>query len=178
MRRLLSALGALALLCTTAVFAAAPASAVPCSSYPPGLCQAEIFASRNVLAAGDTFEGSGLIYYPNEDVRITIGGIFVGTAHTDPNGAFDPALVVPLTLSGDQVMTGTGAHGTPDDVASTLLHIVGGTEATSTHKGSGPLASTGVQIAAILGAALVLIGGGLAISVIGRRRRATATHLN
>ena len=56
-----------------------------------------------------------------ELVKLTIGGIFVGIAHTDATGHFDPPVIVPKSLSGDQLLTGTGQQGTPNDTASRLV---------------------------------------------------------
>lgn len=170
MRRVLSALLTLGLLLTGVLFATAARSAPtdpggPC--YPPGTCHAQIFSSTTTPFQGDTIKVSGKFYLPNEDVRLTIGGIFVGTAHTDGDGAFDPPVVVP-DLLGDQVLEGVGASGFDFDRDSLILNIRTRSGAGSDNGG---LASTGVKIAAIslLGAAL-LIGGGFLV-MAGRRRR-------
>ena len=178
MRRLFGAVAAAGLLAVT-VALAAPASAAPtptsvpgtCATYPVTTCQAHIQSSTTTPTAGQTIEVSGIGYVADEDVALTIGGIPVGTAHTDSHGNFDPPVVVPASLSGDQPLTGRGASGKPYDVDSLVLHIGGsGTGPTSSSNGGG-LASTGVEIAAFsaIGAALILAG--LAFAVFGRKRR-------
>jgi hypothetical protein len=178
MRRKLGAVAVLGMLAGT-VLLAAPAGAVPTPTsvpgtcgYPPALCQAHIFSSTTAPTPGQTIEASGKDYHPNEDVDLTIGGIHVGTAHTDANGNFDPAVVVPASLRGDQPLTGRGASGQPNDVDSVVLHIqVAGASGSSS---SGGLASTGVEIAAFSAVGVALIAGGVAFAVAGRRRRASA----
>ncbi|MDT4938521.1 MAG: hypothetical protein QOG80_2192 [Pseudonocardiales bacterium] len=187
MRRKLGALAVFGLLSAgvllagSAVAAPTPTS-VPgtCVPYPVKICQAQIASSTTAPQAGATIEVSGTGYQANEDVAITIGGISVGTAHTDGAGNFDPAVVVPASLTGDQPLTGTGASGQPYDVDSLVLVISAfGVEPTNTGTGTGTggggLASTGVQVAAFTGLGVALIAGGAIAVAVGRRRR-SATH--
>ena len=168
MRRVMSAIAALGLL-TASLFLGASAQAAP---YPP-THQAQIFSSTTTPFQGETIEVSGLTYGLNEDVTLKIGGIFVGTAHTDGIGSFDPPVVVPASLIGDQLLEGQGAEGTPNDYDSLMLHIrasgVGPTE-------PGGNANTGAKIAGMVGIAAVLLVGGTALTVFGRRRKAAGTH--
>jgi hypothetical protein len=170
-------LAALAVLLTTLGMgsaAAAPVDAptsVPgtCVTYPVQICQAHIMSSTTTPFQGQTIEVSGLGYQPNEDVALTIGGIPVGTAHTDADGNFDPPAVVPASLIGDQPLTGRGASGQPYDVDSLILNIraagAGGSSSSS-----GGLASTGVDILTGVAVALALIGAGVLFARGGRRR--------
>lgn len=153
--------------------AAAPTpTSVPatCPTYPIQICQAHIMASTTTPFQGQSIEVSGRGYKADENVTLTIGGIAVGTAHTDSNGNFDPAVVVPASLVGDQPLTGRGASGLAWDVDSLVLNIrAGGTGASSS---GGGLASTGVDVVAGVAVALALIGAGLLLSHGGRRRHA------
>lgn len=178
LRQVLSAV-AVAGLATVSMVLASPAGAVPtptsvrgtCHAYPIKVCKAKIKSSTTAPHPGQTIEVSGTGYVANENVALTIDGIAVGTAHTDSNGGFDPAVVVPASLIGDQPLTGRGASGQPYDVDSLVLHIQAAGAAGSSASNGGGLASTGVQIAAFSAIGAVLILAGLAFAVFGRRRR-------
>jgi hypothetical protein len=174
MRRVLSALAVVGLCLTALVFGpgAATAAAPACGTGYPVTTQATISVSTTNPFVGEKIEVSGACYHANEDVRITIGGVFVGTAHSDANGAFDPSITVP-NLLGPQVLVGTGASGEANDVDSLTLTIaasaVGGVSGNS--GGGGGLASTGVKIAGLVLLAGALIGGGAFFATAGRRRK-------
>jgi LPXTG-motif cell wall-anchored protein len=166
---------------TLSVVLAVPATAAPtptsvpgtCVPYPVQICRAHIAASTTTPRQGQTIEVSGTGYVANENVSLTIGGISVGTAHTDSHGNFDPPVVVPATLIGNQPLTGTGASHQPSDVDSLVLDIqaAGAGGSSSANNGGGGLASTGVEIAAFSTIGAVLILAGIAFAVFGRRRR-------
>jgi hypothetical protein len=142
----------------------------PCPTpYPFENCQAHILSSTTTPFQGQTIEVSGLTYHANESVTLTIGGIFVGTAHTDAAGNFDPPAVVPVSLLGDQPLTGRGASGAANDVDSLVLHIT-----TSGHSANGGgLPNTGVDVLTGLAVAIALIGAGVLFTRGGRRRRSS-----
>ena len=168
MRRVLSAIAATGLLTGTLFIGASAAVAAP---YPPH--QAIVTSSTTTPFQGQTIKVGGITYGPTEAVELKIGGIFVGTGHTDAGGNFDPNVVVPATLKGDQLLEGIGAEGTPNDYDSLMLHIrVGGVNPTE----PGGNANTGAKIAGMVGIAAVLLVGGTALTVFGRRRRASSTH--
>jgi hypothetical protein len=162
MRRTLAALAVLGLFMTALLHAQA-GSAAP---YPP-TTQAQIMASTTTPFQKQKIEVSGLHYHANEDVRLTIGGIFVGTAHTDASGSFDPPVIVPA-LSGAQTLVGAGASGAADDTASLVLTVR--VPSTTTPSGGG-LAFTGVQIGGMIAGAAVLLAGGVFLTTAGRRRK-------
>jgi hypothetical protein len=177
MRRLLSAL---AVLCLAAVafvtapaasFAGIQATAPVCEpgNYPPGP-NATIMSSTTTPFAGQKIEASGISYCPNEDVRLTIAGTFVGTAHTDGSGSFDPQVVVPGP-AGDKALCGIGASGLANDQDCLTLHVRAGSGVAGESSG---LASTGVKIAGLVLAAIALIGGGAFFTTAGRRRKSDA----
>ena len=180
MRRLLYALVALVLGCAAALLAApaiasassthaaAPAKEVcphddPFYPYPIG---ATIMSSTTTPFIGQHIEASGIKYCHNEDVRLTIAGQFVGTAHTDNNGSFDPQVVVPGPV-GDKLLCGVGASGLSEDQDCLTLHVVSPTGPNS----GPPLSFTGVEIGAIVAVALALIVGGVLFATVGRRRK-------
>jgi hypothetical protein len=140
------------------------------ASYPP-VTGPTITVSTTTPTQGQTIEVGGANYGANESVRLTIGGILVGTATTDSSGAFEPAVVVPTTLIGAQPLTGVGLT---SGATASLTLTISAPAAASSNSGSG-LAFTGEQIAGALLLAVVLlaVGGGFALA--GRRRRQVRT---
>ena len=168
-------LAAMAAMLTTLGVGSAAAAPTPtsvpgtCATYPVQICQAHILSSTTTPFQGQTIEVSGIGYVADEDVRLTIGGIFVGTAHTDSGGNFDPPVVVPASLLGDQPLTGAGASGQPYDIDSLVLNIRAAGEGGSSSSNGG-LAHTGVDILTGVAVALALIGAGVLFARGGRRR--------
>lgn len=164
------ALGALALLGGPAVASATPRAAVvgpPCPGsalYPPSP-DATIMSSTTTPFINQKIEASGIKYCPNEDVTLTIAGKFVGTAHTDGAGSFDPQVTVPGPV-GDKLLCGIGASGLAADRDCLTLHVRAGTGPNNNHLGS-----TGVEVATIVAVAVVLLGGGALFLSVGRRRK-------
>lgn len=140
-------------------------------AYPPSP-HATIMASTTTPRVGETIEGSGTAYCPDEDVRLTLAGTFVGTTHTDSTGSFDPP--VKVAQAGRQLLCGVGASGLPNDRDCIALvarsHGTGGEHA---HKpnGGGGTSFTGVDILLLCLLAAVLLGAGWALTVVGRRKR-------
>jgi hypothetical protein len=167
----------------SAVLVAAPAAAhaaavrspggPPCphpSAYPP-TPDATVQASTTHPEVGQHIEASGIRYCPNENVTLTIAGTFVGTAHTDSAGSFDPQVVVPGP-PGQKPLCGIGASGLPDDRDCLTLFVQGaGTSGNS----SGGTSITGVEIGALTAVAALLIVAGVAFARAGRRRKQSVT---
>jgi hypothetical protein len=156
------------------VVAMQSASAANNAPYPP-TTQAVISTSTTTPYQGQHIEVSGMTYHASEDVKLYIGGQFVGTGHTDSAGSFDPLVTTP-DLLGHQTLTGVGASGAANDVDSLVLTISKGSPA-GVAGGGGPggssgggLAFTGVEIAGLVGIAVALLAGGTAMMVVGRRR--------
>jgi hypothetical protein len=179
MRRLLYALVALVLGATAAVLAApatasasshsAAAAAEICPGFTaayPFSPNATIMSSTTTPFVGQKIEASGIKYCPNENVRLTIGGQFVGNAHTNGAGSFDPPVIVPGP-PGDKLLCGVGASGLLHDQDCLTLHVVAPTGPNS----SPPLSFTGVEIGAIVAVALALLIGGVLFATAGRRRK-------
>jgi hypothetical protein len=179
MPRLLSLFAVLGLCAATMLFApttalasgvhaAAAVGACPNPGpYPPSTGHATIQSSTTTPFIGESIKASGINYCANEDVRLTIGGTFVGTAHTDASGSFDPFVTVPGP-AGQADLCGVGASGLANDQDCLTLTI-------REHGPSGGgVAFTGVQIAELVILAVLLLGGGAAMAYGGRRRRSSA----
>jgi hypothetical protein len=123
-------------------------------------------SSTTTPFVGQHIEASGIQYCPNEDVRLTIGGHFVGTAHTNSGQSFDPQVVVPAPV-GDQLLCGVGASGLSSDQDCLTLHVVSPTAPNS----GPPLSFTGVEIGAMVAVAIALLVGGVLFATVGRRRK-------
>ena len=182
MRRMFSALAVTCLAAVALVAAPAMASAAsgglhaiaptcPSANYPPAP-NATVMSSTTTPFVGQKIEVSGSAYCPDEDVRLTIGGTFVGTAHTDGTGAFDPSAVVPGPV-GQKQLCGVGASGLANDQDCLTLTIGAGhgTEAATT---GGGLAMTGTQVAGLVVLATALVAGGAFFAAAGRRRKTGA----
>jgi hypothetical protein len=151
----------------TPVHVAAPAAgACPGSdvNYPvvPG---ATVQSSTTRPKVGAKIEVSGIKYCPNEDVRITISGKFVGTGHTDDQGSFDPQVVVPGP-TGQKPLCGIGASGLPNDADCLTLTVTNGGTSGEHHP-----ATTGVEVASLVAIAAILLVSGAVFVRAGRRRR-------
>jgi hypothetical protein len=138
------------------------------TAYPPSP-HATIMSSTTTPSVGETIEASGVAYCPDEDVRITLAGTFVGTTHTDGTGAFDPP--VKVTKTGKLQLCGIGASGLKDDRDCLTLTVKSlGTGGKHAHKPGGT-ALTGVDIALLCLLAAVLVAAGWGFSAAGRRKK-------
>ena len=138
--------------------------------YPP-TPNATVLSSTTHPKVGQTIEASGIHYCPNENVRLTIGGKFVGNAHTNSVGAFDPPVVVPGPFSATKLLCGVGASGLPNDRDCLTLFLAGA--GTGGHHGSngGGTSFTGVEIGALIALASLLLVGGVVFLRAGQRRK-------
>jgi hypothetical protein len=125
-------------------------------------------ASTTHPKVGQKIEASGVHYCPDEDVTITISGKFVGTAHTNSAGSFDPQVVVPGPV-GDKPLCGIGASGLPNDRDCLTLFVQGA--GVNPGSSGGGTSLTGVEIGAMVAVASLLIVGGVAVARAGARRK-------
>jgi hypothetical protein len=180
MRRTISRLALFGLLMASVLFvpfsahaapvrlASAPAACPHSKPYPP-TPDATVLSSTTHPKVGQTIEASGIHYCPNENVRLTIGGKFVGNAHTNSVGAFDPPVVVPGPFSATKLLCGVGASGLPNDRdCLTLFLSASGTG--GGHHGGGT-SFTGVEIGALIALAALLLVGGVVFLRAGQRRK-------
>jgi hypothetical protein len=138
------------------------------NAYPPAP-HAMIAASTTTPSVGETIEASGTAYCPDEDVRLILAGTFVGTTHTDGNGAFDPP--VKVTRTGKLQLCGIGASGLPNDRDCLILTVKSrGTGGAHKHRHGGT-SFTGVDVALLCLLAVVLVAGGWAFAAAGRRKQ-------
>jgi hypothetical protein len=151
---------------------AAAAGACSDSAYPPSP-HATIMASTTTPSVGETIEASGTAYCPDEDVRLTLAGQFVGTTHTDGSGDFDPP--VKVTQTGKLLLCGIGASGLPNDRDCLTLTVKTHGQGGKHHPGGGT-SFTGTDVALIVLAAVVLLAIGWALVAAGRRKRLVETR--
>lgn len=139
--------------------------------YPPAP-NATVEVNTTVPHVGDPLEISGVHYCPDENVDLTIAGQHVGTGHTDATGGFDPKVTTPGPPGAKQVC-GIGASGLATDRDCLRIHVRGsGAGGAGTGPpGGGGTAFTGVQIALLGLAALVLFVSGVVVTTLGRNRR-------
>jgi hypothetical protein len=141
------------------------------SAYPPAP-HAMIMSNTTTPSVGETVEASGMAYCPDEDVRITLAGVFVTTTHSDGTGAFDPP--VKVTKTGKLQLCGIGASGLANDRDCLTLTVKShGTSGEHRHK-KAPTSFTGVDVLLLCLVAAVLLGAGIAFAAAGRRKRAAA----
>jgi hypothetical protein len=153
--------------------AATAAGACNDSAYPPAP-HATIMASTTTPSVGETIEASGASYCPDEDVRLTLAGKFVGTTHTDQAGDFDPPVKVPHT--GKLLLCGIGASGLPNDRDCLTLTVKAHHQGGGSHSPGGGTSFTGTDVLLIVLAAVVLLGLGLGFVAAGRRKQLAATR--
>jgi hypothetical protein len=178
MRRIVSRLLLLCLLSAAVVAVPAAAHARPARVAAPAACphakpypptpDATVQASTTHPAVGQKIEASGIHYCPDEDVTLTIAGKFVGTAHTDSAGSFDPQVVVPGP-PGQKPLCGIGASGLPNDRDCLTLFVQAA--GTSGNSSGGGTSFTGVEIGALTAVAALLIVAGVALVRAGRRNK-------
>jgi hypothetical protein len=135
--------------------------------YPPApSATVQVNTTRPIV--GETLEISGIAYCPDEDVELTIAGEHVGTAHTDAQGNFDPPVTTPGP-PGQKQVCGIGASGLATDRDCLLIEVPDAAGSPPPDEGGGT-AFTGVQIALLGLAALVLIVGGVVLTTLTRNR--------
>jgi hypothetical protein len=136
--------------------------------YPPAP-SATVQVNTTRPNVGETLEISGIAYCPDEDVELTIAGEHVGTAHTDAQGNFDPPVTTPGP-PGQKQVCGIGASGLATDRDCLLIQVQGAGDTTTPPAQGGGTSFTGVQIALLGLAALVLIVGGVLLTTLTRNR--------
>jgi hypothetical protein len=153
------------------------ASADP--AYPPTDSCSLSSAEGSSFTPGEnvTLIGSG--FGANSQVQLTIRSRAenLGTITADSTGAFRTTVTIPTDLgTGSHVLTAsspsTSCSFDPTITTSSLSgHQVAAAAAAKPTSGSG-LASTGFQTATAITVGIVVIGGGITLLLIGRRRKA------
>ncbi|HEV7205819.1 MAG TPA: hypothetical protein VGN18_14510 [Jatrophihabitans sp.] len=153
------------------VFALIALAAPSNAAYTP-----KITINSPVCTSG-TVTGSG--FQPNEAVTLTVSGTTVGSAKTDSTGNFTTTATFPSSITGNKVLTGTGAGG---DTASTQVKVntdcgIAGQSSSranpssSSSSGTQGLSATGVAVWTIGGLGVLLLAAGALFTFGGRRGR-------
>lgn len=180
MRVRLRALFALALLSLCLLIAGPTSSAL---AYPPTTCS-NLSISTEHPVAGATITVSGTNFPPNKTIKIVLRTktYLLATVTTDARGRFSVRVKIPAGVSGHHTIVAIGgangaAHCPVDPFQGLTIQGVNsstspGGSPTSTG-GGGPTSFTGVDVAALLAAAALLVGVGV---LVNRRGRAGARH--
>jgi hypothetical protein len=181
------AAGAAGLLLVSAGAAGASGSGSPPVAQVPTSCST---SSTVTLPANNTPQtvslGETCAFTPNSTTTVTFGGQVLASPTANSSGlitlsisAEDPSISVngsayqPAVFGTNTITaTGTNASGATN-TATFLVDLVapaGPSSSSSTGSGSGGLAFTGADLAALIGAALVLILLGVGVVTVTRRR--------
>ena len=153
----------------------APATAA--EAYPPTTC-ATLGVSTTHPAVGAKVTVTGANFVPNHQVKLVLKTktYFLVSLTTDASGAFSVQVQLPAGVTGQHRILAIGGspngNGCPSNPVQIInVHGPGSPTATSTATPSGgPPAFTGVDIAALLAAAAVLIAAGVLFARSGKRR--------
>ena len=166
-KRTSAALVAVLGLIMTAVAFAGPASAAPYVD------QARISASTQTPAAGSSFTLTGSGFGANETVVNTLDGITLASARTDASGNFSVTIKLPAGVTGTRTIL---SRGVVSGHTATISIRIGAANAASgvVTGGSGGLARTGAAVIGIGALGGLLLFGGGAMVLAGRRRKVLA----
>jgi hypothetical protein len=169
MRRVLSALAVL-WVCAAAFLAAGSASAAPSPTPPPypPVTPPSVSVSTTSPCVGETIDVGGTGFTGGETVALNVGGKAAGSATVGAAGSFTATVNTP-GVTGQQEL---GVVGQSSGLVATASLTVSNCSGVSGESSSRGLAFTGVQIAGLCVAGLVLIGGGVLFVAAGRRRNA------
>lgn len=141
---------------------AGPAGAAPYTNTPT------VQVSTTNPAVGGTITLSGSGFGPNDTLRIAIGADVLGTTTTDSSGAYSATVTLPASLTGRQTIVITD---TATGQTASVVITIGAT--TAGNGGGGGVSNTGVAVMSIGGLGVLLLVGGAAMVMLGKRRRAT-----
>ena len=173
MRKVVNVFTVLGLL-LVALFVAVPSASAADSSttnYPPSpsncaqlnIGSTSVHPGDSVLISGSDFHAGDSLTVTLQPLGATVGHVTVGGA-----GTFSTHFTMPLNASGSQlvVLVGSSVTVCPVDPIQVLGAGVSGSST-----GPGGTALTGTRIALFVTAAVVLLAGGTALAMAGRRRR-------
>ena len=167
MRRVAAAALIIALLVVGAFVLPSGASATPSASpspYPPSPGCA-VSTSDSGVAPGATLHIIGSGFAAGATVQLSFGGASLGTVRTDANGSFTTAVTIPASVSANQRIVASAA-------STTCSFDPFGTSGEIAQRDTGgSTGSTGVRVATFVGIAVVLLGSGLTLLLVARRRR-------
>lgn len=142
--------------------AVADASAGP---YPPTTGCA-VSTSATAVAPGATLTIMGSGFTANEMVHLSIAGIPLGTVRTTADGSFVTSVTITSSLGANYHIVASSASAT-----CSFDPTPANPSGDRSHRETSSTASTGVPTAAVVSIAVILLGSGVALAVIGRRRR-------
>ena len=153
------------------VIIALVAFAVPANAAEPYTHQPTVSVSNQSPAAGSSVQFCGTGFQSGETVTIALdNGTTFPSVVADSSGAFCTTLVLGATLSGTHTITAKGV--TSGDTAS--VTIVVAAASASGIPTTGGLAFTGANAMGIGALGALLLAGGAALVLSGRRRKNNA----
>ena len=149
---------------TVAAFAG-PASAAPYATQPT------VSVSDQTPAAGSSLTFCGQGFLPGETVTIVLDkSIEYPSVVADTSGAFCTTVVLGASLTGTHTITATGTSG----ATASVQIVVAGVSASANPPKAAGLAFTGAAVLGIGSLGALLLVGGAALVLAGRRRKVNA----
>lgn len=150
--------------------------AAPAGAYPATICATLEVSTTNPLA-GATITVSGSNFDPDATVKLVLHSqtYQLGSAKSDAQGSFAKDVKLPAGVTGHHYIEAMGGttdqpSGCPAEPMQPLdIQSSGGNGIPA---GNGGTAFTGLDILALIAAAVVLLGGGVLVNRSGKRRRA------
>jgi hypothetical protein len=146
---------------------ATPSSAAPYTTQPA------TSVSNQAPAAGSAVTFCGTGFLAGETVAITLdNGTTYPSVVADASGAFCTSVVLGATLSGTHTLTATGT--TSGRTSSTTIQVAAVSANAGVAPSTGGLAFTGAAVIGIGALGALLLVGGAAMVLAGRRRKVNA----
>ena len=154
------------------VIIALVAFAVPANAADPYSNATTVSVSNQAPTANSSVQFCGTGFQPGETVTIGLeNGTTYPSAVADSSGAFCSTLVLGATLTGTHTITARGA--TSGATASVTI-VVAGVSANASPPAAAGLAFTGAAVLGIGSLGALLLVGGAALVLAGRRRKVDA----
>ncbi|HSY16477.1 MAG TPA: hypothetical protein VK816_10840 [Jatrophihabitantaceae bacterium] len=154
----------------TATYPPATPTSTPTSDTGAGT----ITAANTNPSPGGTDSVTATGFLPGETASFDLHSVVVhlGDSTVDAAGNATLSFTIPSSFSGAHTVTVTGL--TSGRVQSIGINVGGSSSGSSSSSGS--LAFTGAAVVGLTVLAVILLGGGIAMVVVGRRRTPTSTH--
>jgi hypothetical protein len=163
--------------------------AVTALAYPPTICPTLSVSTTNPLP-GQTIAVTGTNFEPQASVKLELRSPVrvLKTVKSDGSGSFATSVKLPAGVTGKHTLVAvgggsTGGAGCGIDPFQTLniQNNGGGNSSASTGtstgtNGGGGTAFTGLDVLALIAAAVVLVGAGVMLNVSGKRRKYASRH--
>jgi hypothetical protein len=146
---------------------ATPSNAAPYTTQPT------TSVSDQTPAAGGTITFSGSGFLPGETITITLdNGTTFPSVVANAAGAFSTTITLSAGLSGTHTLTATGT--TSGRTSSTTIQVAAASANAGVAPSTGGLAFTGAAVVGIGALGALLLVGGAAMVLAGRRRKVNA----